>query len=45
VTSSGSSTLTVHVGPKARTGTSTLTIKATTSEGLVQSTTATLAIQ
>ena len=45
VTSSGSSTLTVHVGPKARTGTSTLTIKATTSEGLVQSTTATLTIQ
>jgi hypothetical protein len=45
VTSSGSSTLTVHAGPKARTGTSTLTIKATTSEGLVQSTTATLTIQ
>jgi hypothetical protein len=44
-TASGSSTLTVKVGPSAPRGTRTLTIKATTSEGLVQSTTATLTIQ
>jgi hypothetical protein len=44
VTTSGSSTLTVQAGRTAPRGTRTLTIKATTSEGLVQSTTATLTI-
>lgn len=44
VTNSGSSTLTVHVGPKAAIGTSTLTITGT-SGSLVRSTAATLTIQ
>jgi hypothetical protein len=44
VTNSGSSTLTVRVGAKAPTGTSTLTIKGTGGD-LVRSTTATLTIQ